>query len=88
MFEGIRATFAKNRVLMELAHEGLIDKRLEPLMRSIAGNDANLSYAVELLRQNAVKCKYTAAAAVFARLSVLYERNPINGISAYDWEWA
>ena len=88
MFDGYKATFAKNRVIMELAHQGLIDKRQEPLMKDIAGNMANLQYAVSLLRQRIATCKYSAAAGVFARLSAMYEAKPCNGLTAYDWELA
>lgn len=88
MFNGFKFTFAKNRVIMEIVHYGLVYKHLEPLMRDIAGNAANRGYAVSLLGQGAAKCKYSAAAAVFARLSALYEENPCNGLTAYDWELA
>lgn len=66
MFNGYKAAFAKNRVIMELVHQGLIDKRQEPLMKDIAGNTANIQYAVSLLRQRVAKCKYSAAAGAFA----------------------
>lgn len=88
MLDGFKFTFAKNRVITELVHQGLVYKQLESVMKDIAGNTANRGFARSLMSQGATKCKYSAAAAVFARLSALYEKNPCNGLTAYDWELA
>ena len=57
-------------------------------MRDIAGNAANKGYARSVLKLGFVKCKYTAAAAVFARLAVLYSKDPRNGLTDREWKIA
>lgn len=88
MFEITRFTIAKNRVSIELAHEGLIGKEAGSMMSMIAGNRMNMEYAKALLKSGTAKCKYSAAAAVFARIAEAYERNPTNGLTAREWKLA
>ena len=88
MFESYKVVFAKNRVMMELIGTGLITKTAGDLMRDIAGNMTNKEYARSTLKLGVVKCKYTAVAAVFARLAVLYSKDPCNGLTDYEWKMA
>jgi hypothetical protein len=41
MFEVARITIAKNRVIVELAHEGHLGKEAESMMSMVAGNRQN-----------------------------------------------
>lgn len=88
MFDTYKVIFAKNRVVIELVGMGLITKAMGNLMQDIAGNDANKNYARSALKLGAAKCKFSAAAAVFARLAVLYSREPCNGLTDHEWKMA
>ena len=88
VFNSYKFVFAKNRVIMEIVHRGSVEKHLEKSMIDIAGNAVNRAYALSLLRLGGAKSKYSAVAAVFARLSALYEQSPRNGLTADDWRVA
>ncbi len=88
MFDSYKVVFAKNRVMIELIGMGLLTKTAGNLMRDIAGNPANKDYARSALKLGVVKCKYTAAAAIFARLAVLYSKDPWNGLTDREWKIA
>lgn len=88
MFESYKVIFAKNRVMIELDSNGSITKTAGKLMRDIAGNSANKEYARTALKLGVVKCSYTAAAAVFARLAGLYSKDPCNSLTDYEWKIA
>ena len=88
MFEAFKVVQAKNRVIIDLVGNGFLDKRSGDLMREIAGNDANRQYATVALKQRLVKCKYTAAAAVFARLAVYYAKEPSGELTDGQWRLA
>jgi hypothetical protein len=48
----------------------------------------NLGYGTALLRAKVAESKHAAAAAVFARLAVAAERNPVGTITTHDWQAA
>lgn len=88
MFEGFKVLLARNQVIIGLLRDSVLEKSKGDLMCEIAGNSANVQYGAGLLQKDLVKCKYTAAAAVFARLAVLYAKNPCNGLTDQDWKFA
>ncbi|WP_223825123.1 hypothetical protein, partial [Pseudomonas profundi] len=49
--------------------------------------EPSLTYATYALKNRLVKCKYMAAAAIFARVAVYSAEDPSNGIS-YHWTTA
>lgn len=71
-------TDAKSRKLFPTVDVMLLDQ--------IAKNQVNTEYAVMSMRYKFVPDKYSAVAAVFARLAVLYHENPINGLNGDIFE--
>lgn len=88
MLRTMRFGWAVNRVLYDLLHRGRITKARLEEMRSVAGNGANLSYGVALLRSGAARSKEAAAAAVFARIAGAAQCNPTGTIRSEDWQAA
>ena len=69
MFTGLRVLFAKNRVINELANEGIMTRRDAEHMIAVSGNVANYQYACSLLKARVASSKYSAVAAAFARIA-------------------
>jgi hypothetical protein len=88
MFSAFKYRTAKNFVLMKLSQDGHLAGQTTDLMREIAGNPANLQYGLSMLKSGIAKDKYSAAAAVFARLACLYESSPRNGLTDLEWRIA
>ena len=88
MLIALRIDTATNRVIMKLSLSEIIDSERARMMRNIAGNAFNRQYAESLLNQKAANCKYSAVAAMFARLASLYETNPCNGLTKEEWTQA
>lgn len=89
MFENSKVIWAINFVTTDLETKGIVSKEQRILMMRIAKNDANLDYGVNALRSKVARDKYSAAAAIFARLSVRYYEEPLgDGITWKDWEFA
>ena len=88
MFYKLRIRFSKNLIIMHLKSIDFIDKDQEEWMRVISGNNFNISYAADLLKHKAAKCKYTAVAAMFARIAEAYDRKPKYGLTALEWKEA
>ena len=84
MFSGFKYRLAKNKVLMSLEVKGVLSKGKSKLMRDIMYNDMNKELGIDCIKQNLTN-KYQCVAFVFARLQYLYEKNPRNDLSSYDW---
>lgn len=71
IFSNYKFVFAKNRVVHDLFALGRISKNEMKLMKCIAGNPANRSYGVTAIKLKFVTEKYTAVAAIFARIAAV-----------------
>jgi len=88
MLRKFRVVYAKNKSVVDLVDKGLLDKNVADLMREIAGSSYNIGYGTMALKHQFVKCNYTAAATIFARLAVYFTRNPENGLTDREWRLA
>lgn len=88
MFEGYRYRLAKNSALMVAADKSLISSDLALEMRRIAYNKPNREYGVSLLKSGTCDDKFAAAAAVFARLSIIAKRNNTFMPGEVEWDIA
>ena len=89
MFEGFKYRLGKNHVLFSLERDGKITKSQRKLMMDISYNVMNRTYGIGLLKSGAAMDKFSAAAAVFARLSVTAQNSPQGPeIDAVMWETA
>ena len=88
MFETFKVTQAQNSIIMELVLYERFSKKVGILMRNIAGKPENIQYGVTALSTKMASCKYSAAAAMFARIAAHYERHPIDGLTSHEWQAA
>jgi len=88
MFEVFKITQAKNSILMELVLHKKLTKEAGDLMREIAGNPENIQYGVTALSTKMANCKYSAAAAMFAKIAAYFELHPINVLTSNEWHAA
>jgi len=57
-------------------------------MRDIAGNPVNYQYGKGILEKKIASCKFSAIAAVFARIAVYYDTNPTKELTSGEWKLA
>ena len=89
MFEGFKYRVAKNHVLLALEQKGLISSGEHEHMKTVSYNKNNKEYGIEALRSGACADKYSAAAAVFARLSIVADRaGSSTNLSSEQWDMA
>ena len=90
MFNGTKYAHAVLVVLNGMKQRGVICRETEKEMGAISIYGVNRAYGVSLIKTGAARDKYSAAAAVFARLYSACKQNPRKdvGIEPFDWQRA
>lgn len=67
----MKYNFASNLVINELITRGLMSEKKADFIKSVSGNETNISYAIAAMNFKVVDCKYIAVVAVFARIAAM-----------------